>query len=263
MSVAVRGIPAALFGSAVARRTALTEWDAAIRGILPTARRIGFVSLEPGVGTTTLALQVLRIIAARRSDPVLAVDVAGGGSDLAARLQLAATPADATRAGARTTAEALTGLPAGPGWYGLRPSTADGPVAAWLTEAAPITRFFDVTITDFGVRHPRVDLAACAAVSDVVCLVGDARRSPAELLRAIAPAVAALPESPTPVLALVDREGRGDAVARAMGDDPWPVVGIPADGGLRDGGQPRGQAGQHALLRLAATLVSAREAVAL
>ena len=258
----MRGLPSALFGSAISRRASLTEWDASIRGILPAARRIGFVSLSPRVGTSTLATHMVRLLAGRRTDPVLAVDVAGGSADLAARLQVPPTRADATRAGARTTADALTGLTAGPGWYGLHPSVADGPVPTWLAEAAPITRFFDVTVTDFGARHPRVDLAACAALSDVVCLVGDSRRSAAELLRAVAPAVAALPETPQPVLVLVDRSGRGRTIARAMQDDPRPVIRIPRDAGLRAGGPPRAHATNQALLRLAATLVSGRKAVA-
>jgi hypothetical protein len=249
-------LPSAVFGSGVARRAALTEWDASIRGILPTARRIGFVSLASRAGTTTLARQVLGAVASRRSDPVLAVDVAGGQGDLGHMLGVETTPADDTRAGARTSADALTGLPAGPGWRALRPETPEGPVAAWLTEAAPIARFFDVSITDFGVRHPGVDLAACAALTDVVCLVADARRTPAELARAVAPAIAALPEHPRPVLALVDHSRAGDAVARAFAGDPWPVIGVPFDAGIRSGGAPRRHTSRNAVLQLAATLVS-------
>lgn len=256
----LRELPSAVFGSAVARRVALTQWDASIRGILPTARRIGFVSLAARVGTTTLARQVLGAVASRRTEPVLAVDVAGGQNDLGRRLGVEQTPPDDTRAGARTSADALTGLPAGPGWRALRPATPEGPVGAWLTEAAPIARFFDVSITDFGVRHPGVDLAACAALTDVVCLVADARRTPAELARAVAPAIAALPEHPRPVLALVDHGRSGDAVARAFARDPWPVIGVPFDAGLRADGSPRRHTTRNAVLRLAATLVSGEEA---
>ncbi len=261
-TVDLRELPSALFGSGVARHARLTDWDASIRSILPSSRRIGFVSLTPGAGASTLARQVLRIVASRRPDPVLAVDVAGGSNGLATRLGVPLTPADDARAAARTTADALTGLVGRDGWHGLRPATAEGAVAAWLAEAAPITRFFDVSITDFGARDPRVDLAACAALSDVVCLVADARRASAELARAVAPAIAELPERPTPVLALVDHTHQGDAVARALDADPWPVVGIPFDAGLRAGDDgPRGHTTRRALLRLAATLVSGRKAV--
>jgi len=258
----LRELPSALFGSGVARHARLTEWDASIRGILPAPRRIGFMSLAPGVGTTTLARQVLRVVAARRPNPVLAVDVAAGSGGLAASLGVPHTPPDDTRAGARTTAEAMAGLSGGEGWYGLRPAATDGPVAAWLAEAAPITRFFDVSITDFGPRDPRVDLAACAALSDVVCLVADSRRASAELARAVAPAVARLPERPTPVIVLVDHARQGNGVARALADDPWPVVGVPFDHGLRAGDDaPRTHTARRAVLCLAAAVVSGRKAV--
>ncbi|TDN91329.1 hypothetical protein [Microbacterium sp. BK668] len=255
-----RDLPAALLGSAAGRGSRLTEWDASIRGAGTGARRLGFVSLAPGAGATTLAAQVLRVLAARRSEPVLAIDVAGGEADLGARLGAAATPPSDARARARTSADAVTGLSEGQGWFCLRPDVSDGPVAAWLAEAAPITRFFEVSITDFGARHPLVDLAACAALCDVVCLVSDARRAPAELARAVAPAIAALPEGPAPVLALVDHARAGEAVARAMASDPWPVVGVPFDRGLRGGRTPTGRA-RHAVLEVAATVLSGRKAV--
>ena len=259
--IAARDLPSALFGSAAATRTRLTEWDAAIRGIRSTSRRIGFVSLEKGAGATTLAEQVLRVIAARRPEPTLAIDVAGGEHDLGARLGAAPIPPSEARSGARTTAEAVTGLAAGDGWHTLRPVPAEGAIGPWIAEAAPITRFFEVSITDFGARHPLVDLAGCAALCDVVCVVSSALRSPAELARAVAPAIAALPEGPIPVLALVDHSREGGAVARTMTADAWPVVGVPFDRGLRSGGRPTGPA-RHALLQLTATLLSARKAVA-
>ncbi|MET0735625.1 MAG: hypothetical protein ABWY55_08280 [Microbacterium sp.] len=259
----LRGLPSALFGSGVARHTALTEWDAAIRGPLATSRRIGFLSLEPGVGGSTLAEQVTRIIAARRADPILAIDVSADAGGLGRRLGLDETAPSETRSRGRTTAEAVTGLTAGDGWFGLQPAVGGGAIGAWLGEAAPITRFFDVSVTDFGVRHPFVDLAGCAALCDVVCIVSDARRTPAEIARAAAPAIAELPEEPMPVLALVDHARRGPAVADAMDADAWPVVGIPFDGGLRAGAGARTLATRHALVRLAATLVAARKATAL
>lgn len=262
MSLDLRALPTALFGSGVAERAALTAWDAAIRGGLSTTRRIGFVSLAEGSGASTLAHQVTRIVAARRVEPVLAVDVSNTAGGLAERLGVDPTPSNEMRAGARTTAEALTDLPDGDGWFALRPSlaaTSDAVVDAWLGEAAPITRFFEVSITDFGVRHPLVDLASCAALCDVVCIVSDATRAAAELARAVAPAIAQLPEHPRTALALVDLARDGDAVARAISSDGTAAVGIPFDQGLRDGGHPRTLAARRALLSLAATLVAASE----
>lgn len=258
--VDLRGLPSAVFGSGVSRRAELGAWDAALRGGLSTTRRIGFLSLAPGAGATTLALHVTRIVASRRTEPVLAVDVAGDDRGLGVRLGAEPTVPDETRAGARTTAEALTGLVEHDGVVAVRPDASEGPVGGWLGEAAPITRFFEVAITDFGARHPLVDVAASAALCDVVCLVTDARRSPAEHARSVAPAIAALPEGPTPVLALVDHARDGEAVARMIGADaPHPVVHIPFDAGLRADSRPRGFAARRALLRLAATLVAGGE----
>ena len=171
---------------------------------------------------------------------MLAVDVSAGDTGLAARLGASPVAPDETRAGARTTREALSGLDVVGGIVALRPRDADDAVGAWLGEAAPITRFFDVAITDFGARHPVVDLAACAALCDVVCLVSDARRSPAEHARSVVSAIASLPEAPTVALALVDHAREGDAVARAIAVTATvPVIAIPFDPGLHAGGNAR------------------------
>jgi hypothetical protein len=259
----LRGLPAAVFGSGVSRRLEFGAWDAALRGGLSTTRRIGFLSLVPGVGATSLALQVTRIVASRRSEPVLAVDVSGDDRGLGARLRAQPTTPDETRAGARTTAEAMTGLAEHDGVVALRPDLSDGAVGGWLTEAAPVARFFEVAITDFGARHPLVDLPACAALCDVVCVVSDARRSPAEHARALAPAIASLPEAPTPVLAFVDHAREGDGVARLVAaGSPHPVIGVPFDARMQAGSRPRAYATRRALLQLAATLVAGRELAA-
>lgn len=266
-AVDVRGLPGSLFGSGVSRRRQLTGWDAAIRRVRATTHRIGFVSIAAGAGSTTLATHVTRAIAARRREPVLAIDVSTDPSGLAATLGIPLASPSETRSAARTTADALTGLTEREGIVGLRPAGLDGhgatdgdPVRAWLDEAAPVMRFFEVCVTDFGVRHPLVDLAACAALCDVLCIVSDARRSPAELARAVAPAVAALPERPAPVLALVDHARHGDAVARAFAADPWPVVAVPFDASVRRRRTLRSVRTRRALLQVAAT-VMAPEAV--
>lgn len=254
----LRALATAVFGSGANARTELTSWDAAIRGGLSTTRRVGVVSLSPGAGTSTVAHQLVRAVAARRSEPVLAVDVSSDAPGLAERLGAGSVPPDDTRASARTTAEALSGLEVRDGVVALRPRDADDAVGAWLGEAAPIARFFDVSVTDFGARHPLVDLAACAALCDVVCLVGDARRSPAEHARSVVDAIAGLPESPSVVLALVDHAREGDGVARALatGSD-HPVVAVPFDAGLAAGGHARRSATQLAVVQLAAALVAA------
>jgi len=254
----LRALSTAVFGSGANARSELTSWDAAIRGGLSTTRRVGVVSLSPGAGTSTVAHQVVRAVAARRSEPVLAVDVSPGTPGLAARFGAEPVPPDDTRASARTTAEALSGLDLRDGVVALRPRDAEDAVGAWLSEAAPIARFFDVSVTDFGARHPVVDLAACAALCDVVCLVADARRSPAEHARSVVDAISGLPESPSVVLALVDHAREGDGVARALatGAD-HPVVAVPFDAGLAAGGNARRSATRLAVVELAAALVAA------
>lgn len=253
-----RALPRTVFGSATAARGELAAHDAALRAALSTTRRIGIVSLVPAP-TAGVAAAVVRAVAARRSEPVLAVDLAADAA-LARALGVAPTAPNETRAAARTTAEALTGLRVSGGVVGLAPATDDGAIGAWLAEAAPIARFFEVAVTHFGAHHPLVDLGSCAALCDVVCVVADAGRSDAEHARSALPAIAALPEHPAPVLALVDASGDGAAIARAVAaTTPHPVIPIPADAGLRAGGAPRTADARRTLLRLAATLVSRGE----
>ena len=254
----LRALSTAVFGSGANGRVELTTADAAIRGGLSTTRRIGVLSLSPGAGTSTVAHQLVRVVAARRSEPVLAVDVSAGTTGLAARLGADPVAPDETRAAARTTAEALSGLEVRDGVVALRPRETEDAVGAWLGEAAPIARFFDVSVTDFGARHPLADLATCAALCDVVCLVSDARRSPAEHARSVVDAIAGLPESPSVVLALVDHAREGDGVARALATGAeYPVVTVPFDPGLAANGRARRSATHLAVVKLAAALVAA------
>lgn len=254
----LRAVSTAMFGSGATGRVRLTEWDAAIRGGLPTTRRIGVVSLTPGAGTSTVAHQLTRAIAARRNEPVLAVDVSSAAAGLAERLGARPVAPDETRAAARTTAEALNGLNERDGIVALRPRDTGDAVGAWLGEAAPIARFFDVAVTDFGARHPVVDLAACAALCDVVCLVSDARRTEAEHARSVVDAVCGLPETPSVVLALVDHAREGDGVARAFASGAeYDVVPVPFDAGLAGGRRARRSMTHLAVVRLAAAVVGA------
>lgn len=257
-AVDIRDLPRALFGSAAALRRDLTGWDAAIRAPRATGRRIGVMQLTAGAGASTVAAAVIRVVASRRPEPVLAIDVSGEGGGLAERLGSGRTPSNDTRAAARTTADALTGLPGGEGWFALNPATpAAEAVGTWLAEAAPIVRFFEVAVTDFGARHPLVDLAACAALSDAVCLVANADREAGELARSVAVAIAGLPEAPEIVIALVDRDRAGPAPARVVAAHALtPTVFVPFDAGLAAGGAPRTAAARRATLELSALLVA-------
>lgn len=253
-----RGIPRALFASGAGLRARLEAWDSAIRGPVGSVRRVGFVHLDPGVGATTLARETTRLVAERRTEPVLVVDVAPTGS-LATRLGADVTPPSELRAYARTSADAASGLATGAdGERVLRPprSTTDA-TGAWLDEASPISRFFDVAITDFGPRHPAVDMASAAALCDVVCLVSRADRGPAELSRSLAGAIADLPESPRVVLALNDMGSTaGRAPEAVAAHSPDTVVRIPRDAGLASGERARTLRARVALLELSAALIA-------
>lgn len=259
-----RGVVGALLGAGLSRAP-FEEWDAALRAPLSTGRRVGFLAFAPGVGTTTLAYEASRVAASRRAQPVLAVDVSGSPAGLAARLGAAPTPPRDERALARTSAEATAGLATGThGQYVLHPDRPAGEaVAAWVAEASPIARFFDVVVTDFGVRHPAEDFASCAALCDVVCIVAPGDRVSAELALSLAVGLGDLPESPSVVLGLVDRaRTAAGAPAVVAAHAPGPVVSIPRDIGLERQGHPRSLAARAALLGLAAALIAPARAAA-
>jgi hypothetical protein len=100
----------------------------------------------------------------------------------------------------------------------------------WFEQVSPIARFYDLVITDWGVRHPQVDLRQVARASHVVCLVARADRYPAEEAAALLPALSEAEDQPRVVLALVD-------VGRTAGRTPQllrsqlaaPVLPIPYD----------------------------------
>jgi hypothetical protein len=198
---------APVFGSATGHSRELLAADAAVRAALPRCRRIGFVQLAAGAGATTTAGRVVDLLARRRTGRILAVDASPSPNGLLPLLGAAPTRAfpaaadppgaapgsaaanatanatadvpgaaaqfAAVRGGAGTAADATAGLGRGrSGCYGLdlrsgRPAPAD----AWSAAVGPIARFYDVVVTDWGLRHPAVDLGPVLASSDVTCLV--------------------------------------------------------------------------------------------
>lgn len=236
---------APVFGSATGHSRELLAGDAAVRAALPRCRRIGFVQLAAGAGATTTAGRVVDLLARRRAGRVLAVDASLSPDGLLPLLAATPTdalplavgqpralpglvpggeprdPAAARPAGrpdvaadlaalrgrARTAAEATAGLSRGrSGCYGLdlrsgRPVPAD----AWSAAVGPISRFYDVVVTDWGLRHPAVDLGSVLASSDVTCLV---IHSAAAAVDATAALLAGLAGAPPLVVALVGRPVR-------------------------------------------------------
>jgi hypothetical protein len=102
--------------------------------------------------------------------------------------------------------------------------------ADWATPVAPITRFYDVVCTDWGVRRPELDLGGVAAGSHTVCLVARADRSSLEEAVAVTASLAALDNAPHVVVAAVDL---GNTAGRAVEAVRWgessTIVRIPFD----------------------------------
>lgn len=203
---AVSTVLAPVFGSATGASRALLDCDAAVRVPSPLCRRIGFVHLAPGIGGSTTAARVATVLARRRAGMVLAVDASPSPRGL---LPLLGTPTAGNEPAGTTAAEIRAGLARAPGGcyaLDLRPAND------WSATVGPIARFFDVVVTDWGLRHPAYDLEPVLTGSHAVCLVvraGDA--AAAVLLQSLQ----GRPATPPVVVALVG----GD-----RGRLPGPVV---------------------------------------
>jgi MinD-like ATPase involved in chromosome partitioning or flagellar assembly len=265
----VRSAPLALVGSVSARVHELSRVDEVLRRPMPVSRRIGVVQARGGAGASTTAGYVAALLARRRPGLVLGVDASRGTRDM---LWHAGVPAGAgatpssRRRTARRSADAVDGLPRTPSglWaLDLDPrdeSRAVAPAAAWFDEVTPISRFFELVVTDWGVRDWRADLGEVVSASRTVCIVARADRHAAEEAAALVPAVKDHPDHPDVVIALVDVGGAGRAAPTTVGDDPTvPVVRIPHDP-RRGSSRPVGSAAlgtrtRIAYARLAAALM--------
>lgn len=220
MSVGTRAsmIFSGLAGSASAVTAELTSSDAVLRAPLALCRRVGFVQLRGGAGASATAAYVASLLARRRTGMVLAVNASAGERPVLAWAGVA-TPQHAKRAvqhssadGDRrvhpaSAADARAGLGiSGTGLYGLdltRDRVSAG-AGTWFEQVSPIARFYDVVLTDWGVRDRRVDLRQVAVASHVVCLVARADRYAAEEAAALIPALQEVEDRPRLVLVLVD-----------------------------------------------------------
>jgi hypothetical protein len=121
---------------------------------------------------------VATVLAARRAGSVLAVDASPSPHGL---LPLLGAPASGTVPTGTTAAEVRAGLARAPGGcyaLDLRPAPD------WATAVGPIARFFDVVVTDWGLR-PAYDLEPVLAGSHAVCLVVRAPEHATDLLQAL------------------------------------------------------------------------------
>lgn len=218
-----------MFGSVGGAVHDLTAADTVLRSSLPLSRRIAVVAVDGGAGTTAVATALNGLLAHRRSGPVLGVDAAGGQHGLVARSGIDPSPAtgdsppgDPTgRAGAATLAQATAGLPRSTTGGYLLDLAGDqrrsASVADWARKVSPIARFFDLVITDWGVRPVTGDLPAAVQTSHVVVMVGRADRRSAATA---ASALAGLRESGLRAatrLVLVDVGRTADRVAAPLG----------------------------------------------
>ncbi|BDZ50314.1 hypothetical protein GCM10025867_25550 [Frondihabitans sucicola] len=104
--------------------------------------------------------------------------------------------------------------------------------ADWATPVAPITRFYDVVCTDWGVRRPELDLGGVAAGSHTVCLVARADRSSLEEAVAVTAALRDLENRPHVVVAAVDLgHTAGRALEAVRWNDSCVIVRVPFDPG--------------------------------
>ena len=228
----------ALVGNTTARMQELSASDHVLRMPLPLSRRVGFVSLRGGSGTSATAAYVASLYARRRAGMVLGVNAASGALGMpwhAGVPEGSVQRSSTARLGARRAADAVDGLPRTPsGLYSfdLGPESAAGPpdAATWLEHLPPIARFFDVVATDWGTRSWRLDLAPVAAASHVVCVVARADRHALEDAAAVVPALLEHEDRPRVVVAAVDvgrTGGRAAGLLAARLDVP--VLPIPYD----------------------------------
>ena len=267
----VRSAPLALLGSVSARVHELSTVDEVLRRPLPVSRRIGVVQARGGAGASSTAGYVASLLARRRPGLVLGVDASRGPRGM---LWHAGAPTGGgsahrgRRRGATSSAEAVDGLartPSGLWALDLDPRDESRAVASaetWFDEVTPVSRFFELVVTDWGVRDWRADLTDVVSASRTVCIVARADRHAAEEAAALVPAIKDHPDRPDVVIALVDVGAAGRAAPRTVGDDPTvPVVHVPYDA-RRGAARPVGSAAlgtrtRIAYARLAAALMPA------
>jgi MinD-like ATPase involved in chromosome partitioning or flagellar assembly len=238
MSGRASPIVSGLIGSVSAISHELITSDALLRSPLALSRRIGFVQLRGGSGASSTAGYVASMLAHRRTGMVLGVNASAGEANILWQAGLTRSVAGGARSEHRrshpaSAADARAGLPvSGTGLLGL--DLARDHLAAsagtWFEQVTPIARFYDLVITDWGVRHRQVDLRQVARASHVVCLVARADRYPAEEAAALVAALAEVEDQPSVVLVLVDVGRTAERTPQLLGRQlPVPVSSIPYD----------------------------------
>jgi MinD-like ATPase involved in chromosome partitioning or flagellar assembly len=232
-----------LLGSVSSITYELTTSDALLRSPLALCRRIGFVQLRGGSGASTTAGYVASMLARRRTGMVLGVNASAGEANMLWQAGLTRSSGGASRLGGSSdqnrrlhpssAADARAGLPVTRGGLIALDLALDhlAPSAgSWFEQVSPLARFYDLVITDWGVRDEQVDLRQVARASHVVCLVARADRFPAEEAAALTPALAEVEDQPRVVLALVDVGRTAQRTPQLLRNQlPVPVISIPYD----------------------------------
>lgn len=234
----------------------LAALDAAIRAPLPLSTGVGVLGAGPDAPTALVATLVTGVLAARRPHRVLAVGASSAERSIARHTGLGSSAqssddAVARRGAATSGAEAIEGLARTPnGVFVLELGERPG---RWWQAVAPITRFFDFVVTDWGTPSDPDDARAAGAV---LLVVSDARR--ASLQAGVDLAHRLTTEHAAPLLVVHDTGSGSDhglrEAARVNGAR-W----LPADPGLRVSvPTPRRRlryAGTRAVLELTADVV--------
>ena len=217
-----------LFGSTSAAVAELRGADASLRAGLPLSRRVGIVALAGGSGTTSTTASLASLLAQRRTGMVLAVDAAGGSVGLHRQLMGDADqrPAERDEAAAARRRTALTAADAGAGLAStasrLRVLDTTGTrrraaaVAEWGAAVGPISRFFDLVVTDWGVRPAAADLEEVAGTCHLLWLVARSDRHSATAAAAALRALRETAGSARTGLVLVDVARSPDRVAAGL-----------------------------------------------
>ena len=230
-------IASGLIGSISALSHELTCSDALLRSPLALSRRIGFVQLRGGSGASATAGYVASMLARRRTGMVLGVNASAGEANMLWQAGLTRLIDGASeqhrRSHPSSATDARAGLPVGGTGLIALDLARDHLTASagtWFEQVAPIARFYDLVITDWGVRHRQVDLRQVARASHVVCLVARADRYPAEEAAALVPALAEVEDQPRVVVVLVDVGRTAERTPQLLSSQlSVPVLSIPYD----------------------------------
>lgn len=208
----------------------LTGLDQAVRARHPLAVRVGVVGVTRAVGTSVAAGLAASVLASR-GHRVLAVNSSRPGTSLLRHVgQPPGAPSapedDERRAGAATFADATEELPrATSGVYCL--DLADSSADRWHHAVAPIARFFDYTLTDWGTRSG-ADLAAVTATSTLLAVVAPAER--AAVQQAVDLAAAAHDAGTTALIVVTDPAGAWNSAWQELCDLlPFPATYVAHD----------------------------------